>query len=98
MSAPEVFITSWGATTLPARFEERGVEPAAVLVRALEVHDAVRAPVAHTADAGKAREALGVLEGKGVRAARVEPHVEHVAHRLPALGIGNEPLEEALLG
>ena len=45
------------------------MEPAAMLVGAFEVHDAVLAAVALALDAGEAREVLRVFQREGVRRA-----------------------------
>ena len=81
-----------------AGFQQRGLEPAAMLVGAFEIHDAVLAAVAHALDAGERREVLRILQREGMRRAAVEPHVENVAHLLPLRRIVDEAVEEALLG
>ena len=52
-----------------AALQQRGLEPAAMLVGAFQVHDAVLAAVAQAADAGEARKLLGVLQREGMRGA-----------------------------
>ena len=71
------------AATRPARFEQRRLEPAAMLVGALEVHHPVAAAVMGPSDTREAREGLGVFQRERVRRAGVEPHVEHVVDLLP---------------
>ena len=86
-----------GAAARAAGLQQRRLEPAAVLVGAFQVHDAVAAAVALAADAGELREGLRVLQGEGVGGAGIEPHVENVGHLLPVGRIVDEPSEEALL-
>ena len=64
-------------------------EPSRYMTRSLTA-------VAHALEAGEAWEVLRVIEHEGVRRARLEPHVENVAHLLPLRGIGHEAVEEAL--
>jgi hypothetical protein len=52
-----------------AAFQQRGMEPAAMLVRAFEIHHLVRPAVALAVDAGEAGEMHGVFQHK----ACVEP-------------------------
>ena len=77
-----------------AAFEQRGLEPAAMLVGAFEIHHRVGPAVGLAPDAGERREVLGVLQHEGVGRAGVEPDVEDVVDLLPAL-VG-EPAQEAL--
>ncbi len=77
-----------------AALQQRGMEPAAVLVGALEVHDLVRSAVAQAADAGEAGELFGTLQREGVGRAGVEPHIQHVVDLLP--GLTRAITEEAL--
>ena len=50
-----------------AAFQQRGVEPAAVLVASLQIHHGVGAAIDLALDAGKARKMHGVFQHKGVR-------------------------------
>jgi len=68
-----------------ARFQQRGVEPAAMLVGAFEIHHRVGAAVLLAANAGEAGEVLGVFEHEGVGRARIEPDVENVVDFFPIL-------------
>ena len=61
-----------------AAFEQRGVEPAAVLVGAFEIHHGVGAAVLAAADAGEARKVFRVLQHEGMGRAGIEPDVENV--------------------
>ena len=72
------------AAARAAALQQRGLEPAAVLVGAFQVHHAVLAAVALAADAGELREGLRVLQREGVRGAGVEPHVEDVGRPSPS--------------
>ena len=67
-----------GAAARAAALEQRGMEPAAMLVRALEIHDRVGPAV----DAAARLEVLAHLEREGVRRARIEPDVEDVVDLL----------------
>ena len=72
----------------PARaagFQERRLKPAAMLVRAFEIHDRLVAAIGLAPDAGERREVFGVLEHEGVRRAGIEPDVENVVDLLPTL-------------
>ena len=72
----------------PARaagFQQRGMEPAAVLVGALQIHDGVGAAVDLAPDAGETREMHRVLQHEGVGRAGIEPDVENVVDLLPVL-------------
>ena len=81
---PWVTTTSNGAhAARAAAFQQRGLEPAAVLVGAFEIHHGVGAAVALAADAGEAGKFLGVLQHEGVGGAGVEPDVEDVVDLLP---------------
>ena len=66
------------AVARAAGFQQRGMEPAAMLVRAFEIHDLVGAAIALAMNSSETRESLGVFEHEGVGAARIKPHVEHV--------------------
>ena len=68
-----------------AAFQQRGMEPAAVLVGAFEIHHRVGPAVVLALDAGEAREMLRVLQHEGVRRAGVEPDVADVVDLLPVL-------------
>src|SRR5581483_6686943 len=73
----------------PARaagLEQRGLEPAAMLVRTFEIK--LRGP----------SQVFALLEHEGMGRAGVEPHVENVVDLLPLAGIGDDACEEALLG
>ena len=50
-----------------AALQERGLEPAAVLVGTLKVHDAVAAAIELALDAGELREGLGIFQRERVR-------------------------------
>jgi hypothetical protein len=52
-----------------AAFDQRGMEPAAMLVRAFEIHHGIVAAVLPALDAGKAREVARVLQREGMRGA-----------------------------
>ena len=58
------------------------MEPAAMLVRAFEIHDLVLAAVADAADAGEAGEMHRILEREGMGRAGIEPDVENVVDLL----------------
>ena len=79
-----------------AGLEQRGVEPAAVLVGAFEVHHRVGTAVADPVQACERGEGLRILQREGVGRARIEPDVEHVVDLAPVLA-GTLP-EEALAG
>ena len=61
------------------------MKPAAMLVRAFEVHDRVAAPIPQPVDASQRGELLRVSQREGVGRAGVEPDVGHVVDLLPAL-------------
>src|SRR4029079_14331674 len=77
-----------------AAFQERRLEPAAMLIRALQVHHRVLAAVARALDAGERGEMLGVLQHESVRRPCVEPDVEDVVYFLPT--VVRELAEKAL--
>ncbi len=92
---PWVSTTSNGARPrVPQLSKQRRMEPAAMLVRAFEIHHRVAAAVDLALDAGERGEMLGVLQHEGVRRAGVEPDVENVVDLLP--GVVGELAEEAL--
>ncbi len=70
-----------GATAL----DQRGMEPAAVLVGAFQVHDGIRPAIPAAADAGKARKMFRVFQREGVSRARIEPDIEDVIDLVPVL-------------
>src|SRR4051794_18932203 len=70
------------------------MKPAAVLVRAFQIHDGVLAAALTTADARKCREMARVFEREGVRRARIEPDIENIVDLLPRLV--REAAEETL--
>src|SRR5215472_13101719 len=70
------------------------MKPAAMLVRAFEIHHRIGPAVLLSTDAGEARKRLGILEHEGMRRAGVEPDVENVVDLLPVLVA--ELAEEAL--
>ena len=70
------------APSCAAAFQQRGVKPAAVLVRALEIHHGVFAS-RRALDAGKLRKVHRVFQHEGVRGARVEPDVADVVDFFP---------------
>ena len=82
------------AAARAAALEERGMEPAAVLVRALEIHDRVGPAVEPAARL----EVLAHLEREGVRRARIEPDVEDVVDLLVVGGVEAGGSEEARSG
>ena len=63
------------AAARAAAFQQRGMEPAAMLVRAFEIHDLVGAAVAHAMDAGEAGKCCGSSSVK----ACVEPESNHTS-------------------
>ncbi len=73
------------AAARAARFQQRGVEPATVLVAAFEIHHGVFAAVGLALDAGERREMNRVFKHEGVRRAGIEPDVENVVDFLPAV-------------
>ena len=68
-----------------ARFEQGRVEPAAVLVRALQI------------EVGRPFQVRPPLQAEGVGGTRIEPHVEDVGYHVPARVVVARP-EEARLG
>ena len=84
------------ATARAAAFQKRGLKPAAMLVRAFEIHDRVFAAVDRPPDAGQSRKVLGVLEDEGVRRARIEPDFDQVVDLVISRGVVLRP-EEPLL-
>ena len=74
------------AAARAASFEQRGLEPAAMLVGALEIK------------LSRPGEVLALLKHEGVGAPGVEPDIENVVDLLPIVRIGDEAFKEALLG
>ena len=66
-----------------AAFQQRRLEPAAMLVGAFEIHHEVVA-LRLALDAGKLREVLRVFQHEGMGGAGIEPDVENVVDLLPA--------------
>ena len=66
-----------------AAFQQRGVEPAAMLVGAFQVHDGIGAAVALADDAGELGKVHRVFQREGMRGGGVEPHVADVVDLLP---------------
>ena len=83
------------AAARAAALEQRGLEPAAMLVGAFEIHHLVVAAVDFAVDAGKAGEVDGVFEHIGVGRAGVEPDVENVVDLLVIGGIVVGPRKRA---
>ena len=80
---PCVSTTSNGATPrVPQLSEQRGLEPAAMLVGAFEIHDGVRAAVLLALDAGEAREMLRRLPAR--RRASSRSRTRHRGCRRPS--------------
>ena len=75
------------AAARAAAFEQRGLEPAAVLVGAFQIHHLVVAAVAPALDAGQTGEVDRVLEHVGMGRAGIEPDVEDVVDLLVIGGI-----------
>ena len=71
------------AAARAAAFKQRGLEPAAMLVGAFEIHHGVVAAVGLALDAGEARKMHRVFQHEGVRRAGIEPDVENVVDLLP---------------
>src|SRR5262245_24947331 len=57
------------ASTRAAGFEERRVEPAAMLIAAFEIHYCILAAIDLAFDAGECRKVLWVLQHEGMRGA-----------------------------
>ncbi len=74
------------AAARAAAFQQRGMEPAAMLVGAFEIHDLVGAAIALAMDAGKARKILRVFQREGVGRAGIEPDVENVVDLFVIVG------------
>ena len=55
-----------GAATRAAGFEQRGLEPAAMLIRAFEIQDFVLAAVAQPVDAREARKVFWIVQREGM--------------------------------
>ena len=72
------------AAARAADFQQRGMEPAAVLVGAFQIHHGVFAAVDLALDAGELREMHRVFQHEGVGGAGIEPDVENVVDFLPA--------------
>ena len=75
------------ATSRAAAFEERRLEPAAMLVGALEIHDRIRAAVDCPPDAGQSRKVLGVFEDEGVGRTRIEPDLDQIVDLVVSRGV-----------
>ena len=73
------------AAARAAGFHQRGMEPAAVLVGAFQIHHRVAAAVDLALDAGELREMHRVFQHEGVGGAGIEPDVENVVDLLPVL-------------
>ena len=73
------------AAARAAAFQQRGMEPAAMLVGAFEIHHRVGAAVDLALDAGELREMHRVFQHEGVRRAGIEPDVADVVDLLPVL-------------
>src|SRR5262249_23645018 len=81
-------------TARAAAFKERGLKPAAMLVRALQIHHRLAAAVSLALDMSERREMLRILKHKRMRRAGIEPDMEIGAALLPPpLGA---PAEKAL--
>ena len=63
------------------------MKPAAMLVRAFEIHDLVAAAVAHALDAGEAGKMLRVFERESMGRAGIEPDVEHIVDLVESVRI-----------
>ncbi len=68
-----------------AAFQQRGMEPAAVLVAAFQIHHGVLAAIDLALDAGKAGKMHGVFQHEGMGRAGIEPDVADVVDLLPVL-------------
>ncbi len=79
-----------------AALQQRGLEPAAMLVASLEIHHGVAAAIDLAPDAGKARKVHRVFQHEGVGRAGIEPDVADVVDLFPFL-VG-ERAEKALAG
>src|ERR1700724_3430487 len=66
-----------------AALEQRGLEPAAMLVASFEIHDRIFAAIDLALNACKAREMHGVFQHERMRRAGIEPDVADVADLLP---------------
>src|SRR5207237_2509894 len=77
-------------------FQERRVEPAAVLVRSLQIHHGVGAAVDLANDVAELREVLAILQNESMRRSGIEPDVEDVVDLLPVLARART--EKALAG
>ena len=73
------------ASARAAGFKERRLKPAAVLVRALEIHHHFVAAVDFAPDMRERWKVVGVLQHEGVRRAGIEPDIKNVVDLLPAL-------------
>ena len=74
-----------GNAARAAAFQQRRMEPAAMLIRAFEIHDAILSAFDNTParDALEPREGFRVVKRESVCAAGIEPHVEHIFDLLP---------------
>ena len=68
-----------------AAFQQRRLEPAAVLVGPFEIHHGIAAAIDLALDAGEAGEVHGIFQHEGVRRAGIEPDVADVVDLLPFL-------------
>ena len=87
------------ATARAAAFEKGGLEPAAMLVGAFEIHHRIRAAVDAATDAGQSGKVHGVFEDVGVGAAGIEPDFDQVIDLVVVVGMApcaQEPLLRAL--
>ena len=73
------------AAARAARLEQRGLEPAAMLIRAFEI------------EVGRPFEIGALLKHECMRRAGIEPDIENVGDLLPIVGILHQAFEEALL-
>ncbi len=88
------------AAARAAAFQQGGVEPAAVLVGAFQVHDGIGAAVALADDAGELGKVHGIFQREGVRGGGVEPDIADVVDLLPfggAVVVAKEALRRARL-
>ena len=86
----------WRATARAAAFQKRRLKPAAMLVRAFEIHHRVFAAVDRPPDAGQSWKVLGVLEDEGVGGAEVEPDFDQVVDLVVSVGVVLRPKEPLL--
>ena len=86
----------WRAPARAAAFQKRRLKPAAMLVRALEIHHSVGAAVDHPPNARQSGKMLRVFEDEGVGRSRIEPDFDQIVDLVVSRGIVLRP-EEALL-